>query len=84
MKTAEDTTKGRAMTKPTIELLPCPFCGGEAELESDDGATGAQHFVECCSHECIGFFRPYNTFATKSDAAKAWNTRAALAAQREG
>lgn len=59
-------------------LLPCPFCGGKAEHQESDGATGAQRYVECCDADCIGFARPYTKHATKKDAAKAWNTRALI------
>lgn len=65
------------------ELLPCPFCGGEAYI---DGTEDAHFFVGCRDCFCnVGesYDRdamPEHMFYTVEDAAKAWNTRAAIAA----
>lgn len=57
------------------ELLPCPFCGGEAEIHpSDDwdvNLTGATYFIWCDKCETRGDY--YNT---EAEAIAAWNTRA--------
>jgi hypothetical protein len=38
-----------------IELLACPFCGGEAELVDHPVFCGEKHVVVCkdCLAECI-------------------------------
>lgn len=50
-----------------IELKPCPFCGGKAEVKNIRGIC----FVTCkrCAADC----RICNT---EKDAADAWNRRA--------
>jgi len=48
------------------ELKPCPFCGGDAEVNEID-----DEYLSSCS-ECsanLGFFE------TEHDAITAWNTR---------
>lgn len=59
--------------KPAGERLePCPFCGSEGRVyapESEDIEWAA-----CCSNnDCI--MHPWETFLTKQEATKAWNTR---------
>lgn len=53
----------------SIELKPCPFCGGEAELVIDEPFKGFT-FVEC--HECGS----RGSISKERQAIKAWNTRA--------
>ena len=51
------------------ELLPCPFCGGEADvIDYDD---------ECwVAHQCAnGTSVETNSYATEAEAVEAWNTR---------
>jgi Lar family restriction alleviation protein len=54
-----------------VELLPCPFCGGEAEL-NDLGDPQDDSFVSCTRPKCevqqIARFTPEAAIA-------AWNTR---------
>jgi Lar family restriction alleviation protein len=56
------------MEKPAIALLPCPFCGGEAELgnlvDEDD------YFVQCkdCEVQQIANYKP-------RVAVRRWNQR---------
>ena len=63
----------------TEELLPCPFCGGKADLFSvPSPAERGQvaHRVICRSPHCaaLGYFK------TEEGAIKAWNTRSITAA----
>ena len=51
-----------------IKLLPCPFCGGEAELLK--GLCELDNYVMCLKCRCKT--KLYNT---KEAAIKAWNTR---------
>ena len=53
---------------PSEELLPCPFCGGEARLS--DAGNGIAEI------ECVGCdYATVRTFGTDA-AIEAWNTRA--------
>lgn len=47
-----------------IKLLPCPFCGGEAELDEYCG----KYVVFCTNEKC-------NWHNTEAEAIEAWNTR---------
>lgn len=53
-------------------LLPCPFCGGEAVVtrDNEDGNNGSK--VECV--KCWISTEEYQT-KYEADAIKAWNTR---------
>ena len=51
------------------ELLPCPFCGGEAESEFIPSFRNS-HFVRC--KICLSSIRGYDT---KDKAIAAWNRR---------
>ena len=51
-----------------IKLLPCPFCGGKAELQK--GMCELDNYVMCL--ECRSKTKLYNT---KESAIKKWNTR---------
>lgn len=48
-----------------IKLLPCPFCGGEAEILGDK--THWIYCPNCCSET--------KSFKTKKEAIERWNTR---------
>lgn len=59
----------------SIELKPCPFCGGKASLHSDtDGPTW---FVGCSNSECP--VEPHLYLNKGDEAAQVWNRRAELA-----
>lgn len=58
-----------------IKLLPCPFCGGEAEIRhyedyTKDFASVYKYYVECT--ECKA---QSNMKANTEDIIKDWNTR---------
>lgn len=57
-------------------LLPCPFCGGEAEIRGE-----ILLFVRCA--EC-GTRLGEGYYATKAEAIAAWNTRAERTCRIEG
>lgn len=53
------------------ELLPCPFCGGEARLH--DNIIGFSIF---CANDDCDIIAATGTMETKEVAIEAWNTRA--------
>lgn len=60
------------------ELLPCPFCGGEAELHPTydmDTSEVDGWFVWCNNKECECAPETREHF-TEAEAIAAWNTRA--------
>lgn len=70
------------MTK-SPELLPCPFCGKDANY--DCANNGTEHGVTCSNEFCIGYYMTGaegQGYYTKHYAVEAWNIRADLA-QRE-
>lgn len=61
-------------TKPSSELLPCPFCGATAELRDDgDGVTmdGDQPYWIAC-RDCQA---SVSHFYEAEDAIEEWNLR---------
>lgn len=64
-------------------LLPCPFCGGEAEIGEIEGGIGALFYASCKDGDCCGYhIDPWVKYARRIEAATAWNTRTtSLAAQ---
>lgn len=57
----------------TEKLLPCPFCGGEAELHIKKGFNGEIVFVFVGCNNCQSSTR---TYSTETGAVEAWNKRA--------
>lgn len=55
-----------------VELLPCPFCGGEATTFQKKFIDGRKFGIMCKETFCC--IIPAN-FNKKEDAIKAWNTR---------
>lgn len=51
------------------ELLPCPFCGGEAHISASSDGYG----VECWNRRCIDM--QLEELPTEAEAIAAWNTR---------
>jgi uncharacterized Zn finger protein len=80
-------------THEAPELLPCPFCGGEAEHSVGRHADGKPwHYVECVDCGATGPNSPYadHNIAVIQFRAEEWNARsndlvqaAVAAAERE-
>lgn len=64
-------------------MLPCPFCGGEAQVWFDESADQRHfhHWVAGCRHQpppgCSVEPDTCDNFRTKEAAVSAWNRRAA-------
>ena len=57
---------------PQSKLLPCPFCGGRAELHETDWCTPPEYSVHCLNHKC----RAWGGLGTnKAKTIAAWNRR---------
>ena len=58
-------------------LLPCPFCGGKAEIVTSDLYGIEKYAVGCSSCPVIiAEYGEYKFYATEAEAIAAWNTRA--------
>ena len=60
------------------ELLPCPFCGGEAELHAsyDMDTNEVDGWFAWCNNEQCECKPETNEYFTEAEAIAAWNTRA--------
>lgn len=64
------------------ELLPCPFCGGEAHVNHDHRWYGDvykavdAYEVVCLNFGCIIYYADDVWYDTESEAIAAWNSRA--------
>ena len=54
------------------ELKRCPFCGGEAGIDSDKIGKGKSLYYAYCKNDCI---TQYGYYSSKESAITAWNTR---------
>lgn len=60
-----------AYRNPPTEILPCPFCGGEAKIYN----VGIGWYkVHCADYDCIGS-NAASVASTREGAASAWNKR---------
>lgn len=63
-----------------FDLKLCPWCGGPADIEEIGGKDGAPASFSVGCHDgdgdgvCFGY-QSLTSFARKSDAVRAWNTR---------
>lgn len=62
----------------TTELLPCPFCGGEAAIVQTLDTTVRTWFVTCSNLKCSVLAFRTKRYYTEAEAIDAWNTRAEL------
>lgn len=61
-----------------VGLLPCPFCGGAAEVEDARGSGGWSVGCADYSGDCYGY-QSLTTFPRKCEAIAAWNRRSSSA-----
>jgi Lar family restriction alleviation protein len=61
----------------SVELKPCPFCGGESEIHADVGFSDLKrpHFSGYCTEDSCPVEPCSNGFKTEEEAVEAWNTR---------
>jgi len=60
------------------DLLPCPFCGGSAEIvDAKPRIYGETRLrVKCTNRDCGVWYPGYsNVFKSTEDAIQSWNTR---------
>lgn len=61
-----------------LKILPCPFCGHTASVETMESRVGARYSVGCDNpdiHDCMGY-QSLTSFGRRADAIEAWNRRA--------
>lgn len=63
------------MVKHKGDLLPCPFCGEEAELAEYKGKETSRWYVGCTNEKCGAELELTGGFATRIQAEKSWNSR---------
>ena len=56
------------------ELEPCPFCGGEGDMNDEGPECAPDRFWACCPNPFC-FVEGAGFYATEEEAAQAWNTR---------
>lgn len=57
------------------ELLPCPFCGGEARIHASHHGDTHYYQVECGNEYDCGAWPAVRVCHTEAEAIAAWNTR---------
>lgn len=64
------------MENKMTELLPCPFCGGKAEIMHNWQLTQSNVFVKCgyCGCQTVGFFPVFDR-SILDDVIAIWNRR---------
>lgn len=75
------------MTEQSAEtLLPCPFCGGEALIESQWIGTTSSAWTVGCKHQpaCKTYLTKTKLCMTKERAIENWNTRNAAPTPKTG
>lgn len=70
----------REIGRPRADILPCPFCGGEARIQEDRSRAEegtVLYAVSCIDKDCPGYsFRPDGDAPEDEDAAvRKWNRR---------
>lgn len=53
-----------------VDLMPCPFCGGEAKIATHDWGNSVKDYWVYCRCGC-----ELKKFMSKEDAINDWNTR---------
>lgn len=78
-----DTRTGKLNREPTIEpaALPCPFCGGPANIQHWHGGRPTKRMIACADDCAVA---PMVTGETKAEALNEWNTRAEPAPMTSG
>lgn len=82
-RTIGEYLQNQEEAKKVVELKPCPFCGGEAELTSKKDSWGQglcvdDYFVKCTVCECTSkHASDYRKTVTecKTEVVDAWNRR---------
>jgi len=58
-----------------VKLKPCPFCGGEAEIDDKIYSFGPVEVVVQCSNNNCGVVPTTNYYYDKARSIKEWNKR---------
>lgn len=74
----------KAGEQPTITLLPCPFCGGEAQCftltEEDEPMNAGGDVITCLRCQASSHVE----FGRKENLVECWNTRTTSLAAQDG
>ena len=75
MSKNKDATENLGSSGGSVELLPCPFCGGEAGF-CPDNSYGAC-YIGCNDEDCVVFHRAFDVWELGLRIDQ-WNTRRVL------